>query len=140
MLREGQEILVQVAKEPIAKKGAPGHQPYRSTRTGTSCTCRLWIMSVSPARLRPSGKSPAKDVILKHRDRFAGGVIVRTAAEEHSEEDLTNDLNYLVKVWEDIRMTVREGVGSTPHSFGIEPGPAAFARPVFLRVRQHPGR
>jgi Rne/Rng family ribonuclease len=44
-----------------------------------------------------------RDVILKHRDRFFGGVIVRTAAEEHSEEDLTNDLNYLVKVWEDIR-------------------------------------
>ena len=28
---------------------------------------------------------------------------MRTAAEEHSEEDLVNDLNFLVKIWEDIR-------------------------------------
>jgi len=44
-----------------------------------------------------------KDVILKRRDRFTGGFIVRTAAEEHSEEELVNDLSYLVKLWEDVR-------------------------------------
>ncbi|MBZ5498006.1 MAG: Rne/Rng family ribonuclease [Acidobacteriia bacterium] len=103
MLREGQEILVQVAKEPIAKKGArvtshialPGrYLVYMPTVDHVGVSRKI---SSETERLR------LRDVILKQRDQFQGGVIVRTAAEEHSEEDLTNDLNYLVKVWEDIR-------------------------------------
>jgi Rne/Rng family ribonuclease len=103
MLHEGQEILVQVAKEPIAKKGArvtshialPGrYLVYMPTVDHVGVSRKI---GSDAERLR------LRDVILKHRDRFVGGVIVRTAAEEHSEEDLTNDLNYLVKVWEDIR-------------------------------------
>jgi Rne/Rng family ribonuclease len=103
MLREGQEILVQVAKEPIAKKGArvtshialPGrYLVYMPTVDHVGVSRKI---GSDAERLR------LKDIILKHRDRFAGGVIVRTAAEEHTEEDLTNDLNFLVKVWEDIR-------------------------------------
>jgi Rne/Rng family ribonuclease len=103
MLREGQEILVQVAKEPIAKKGArvtshialPGRYLVYMPTVDHIGVSRKIGSEAERFRLR--------DVILKHRDRFAGGVIVRTAAEEHSEEDLTNDLNYLVKVWEEIR-------------------------------------
>jgi ribonuclease G len=103
MLREGQEILVQVAKEPIAKKGArvtshialPGrYLVYMPTVDHVGVSRKI---GSEAERLR------LRDVILKHRDRFSGGVIVRTAAEEHSEEDLTNDLNFLVKIWEDIR-------------------------------------
>jgi len=103
MLREGQEILVQVAKEPIAKKGArvtshialPGrYLVYMPTVDHVGVSRKI---GSEAERLR------LRDVILKHRDRFMGGVIVRTAAEEHSEEDLTSDLNYLVRVWEDIR-------------------------------------
>jgi ribonuclease G len=111
MLREGQEILVQVAKEPIAKKGArvtshialPGrYLVYMPTVDHVGVSRKI---GSEAERLR------LRDVILKHRDRFSGGVIVRTAAEEHSEEDLTNDLNFLVKVWEDIRSRA-EGVSA----------------------------
>jgi Rne/Rng family ribonuclease len=104
MLREGQEILVQVAKEPIAKKGArvtshialPGRYLVYMPTVDHVGVSRKIESEAERVRL--------KDVILKHRDRFSGGFIVRTAAEEHSEEDLTNDLNYLVKVWEDIHV------------------------------------
>jgi Rne/Rng family ribonuclease len=103
MLQEGQEILVQVAKEPIAKKGArvtshialPGrYLVYMPTVTHIGVSRKI---SSDAERLR------LKDIILKHRDRFPGGIIVRTAAEEHSEEDLVNDLNFLVKLWDDMR-------------------------------------
>jgi ribonuclease G len=103
MLREGQEILVQVAKEPIAKKGArvtshialPGrYLVYMPTVEHIGVSRKI---GSEAERIR------LKDVILKHRDRFAGGVIVRTAAEERTEEDLVSDLNYLAKLWEDIR-------------------------------------
>jgi Rne/Rng family ribonuclease len=103
MLREGQEILVQVAKEPIAKKGArvtshialPGrYLVYMPTVVHVGVSRKI---GSDVERLR------LKDIILKHRDRFPGGIIVRTAAEEHSEEDLVNDLNFLVRLWDDIR-------------------------------------
>ncbi|MEJ2112009.1 MAG: Rne/Rng family ribonuclease [Acidobacteriota bacterium] len=103
MLREGQEILVQVAKEPIARKGArvtshialPGrYLVYMPTVAHVGVSRKI---SSDAERLR------LKDIILKHRDRFPGGIIVRTAAEEHSEDDLVNDLNFLVRLWDDIR-------------------------------------
>jgi ribonuclease G len=102
MLREGQEVLVQVAKEPIGKKGArvtshialPGrYLVYMPTVDHVGVSRKI---SSDAERIR------LKEIILKHRDRFPGGVIVRTAAEEHSEEDLVNDLNFLVRIWEDI--------------------------------------
>ncbi len=103
MLHEGQEVLVQVAKEPIAKKGArvtshialPGrYLVYMPTVDHIGVSRKI---GSETERLR------LKDIILKHRDIFPGGVIVRTAAEEHSEEDLVNDLTFLVRLWEDIR-------------------------------------
>jgi Rne/Rng family ribonuclease len=103
ILREGQEVLVQVAKEPIGKKGArvtshialPGrYLVYMPTVEHVGVSRKI---GSDAERIR------LKDIILKHRDRFPGGVIVRTAAEEHSEEDLVNDLNFLVRLWEDMR-------------------------------------
>jgi ribonuclease E len=103
VLREGQEVLVQVAKEPIAKKGArvtshialPGrYLVYMPTVEHVGVSRKI---GSDAERIR------LKEIILKHRDRFPGGVIVRTAAEEHTEEDLVNDLNFLVRLWEDMR-------------------------------------
>jgi Rne/Rng family ribonuclease len=103
MLREGQEILVQVAKEPIGKKGArvtshialPGRYLVYMPTVDHVGVSRKIGSEAERIRLR--------DVILKHRTELPGGVIVRTAAEEHSEEDLVNDLRFLVKLWDDIR-------------------------------------
>jgi ribonuclease G len=103
VLNEGQEVLVQVAKEPIGKKGArvtshialPGrYLVYMPT---------VDHIGVSRKISSDSERSRLKDVILKHRNHFPGGVIVRTAAEEHSENDLVSDLKFLVRLWEEMR-------------------------------------
>ncbi|MDM7996032.1 MAG: Rne/Rng family ribonuclease [Acidobacteriota bacterium] len=103
MLQEGQEVLVQIAKEPIAKKGArvtshialPGrYLVYMPTVDHIGVSRKI---GSDAERIR------LKDIILRQRNRFPGGVIVRTAAEERSEEELVNDLNFLVRMWEDIR-------------------------------------
>jgi ribonuclease G len=103
MLQEGQEVLVQVAKEPIGKKGArvtshialPGrYLVYMPTVEHVGVSRKI---SSDAERIR------LKDIILRQRSRFPGGIIVRTAAEERSEEELVNDLNFLVRMWEDIR-------------------------------------
>jgi Rne/Rng family ribonuclease len=103
VLREGQEILVQIAKEPIGKKGArvtshialPGrYLVYMPTVDHVGVSRKI---GSDAERIR------LKDIILKHRELFSGGVIVRTAAEERREEDLANDLKFLVRLWDDIR-------------------------------------
>ncbi len=108
MLHEGQEILVQVAKEPIGKKGArvtsyialPGrYLVYMPTVEHVGVSRKI---GSEAERIR------LKDIILKHRDRFPGGVIVRTAAKDHSEEDLVKDLEFLLRIWEDMRARAEE--------------------------------
>ena len=103
VLREGQEVLVQVAKEPIAKKGArvtshialPGrYLVYMPTVDHVGVSRKI---GSDAERMR------LKEILLRHREQFPGGVIVRTAAAEHSEEDLVNDLRFLVRIWEDMR-------------------------------------
>jgi Rne/Rng family ribonuclease len=117
MLHEGQEILVQVAKEPIGKKGArvtshvalPGrYLVYMPT---------VDHVGVSRKIASDSERTRLKDMLLKHRGDFSGGVIVRTAAEERSEEELVADLTYLGKLWEDIRSrTERVSAPAPVHS------------------------
>jgi len=103
MLREGQEVLVQVAKEPIGKKGArvtshialPGrYLVYMPTVDHVGVSRKI---GSDAERMR------LKEIILKHREQFPGGVIVRTAAADHSEDDLVNDIRFLVRIWEDMR-------------------------------------
>ncbi|MDR0310018.1 MAG: Rne/Rng family ribonuclease [Acidobacteriota bacterium] len=103
MLREGQEVLVQVAKEPIGKKGArvtshialPGrYLVYMPTVDHVGVSRKI---GSDAERMR------LKEIILRHREQFPGGIIVRTAAAEHSEEDLVNDLRFLLRIWEDMR-------------------------------------
>ncbi len=103
MLHEGQEILVQVAKEPIGKKGA--RVTSHIALPGRYLVFMPTVDHVGVSRKIGSEaeRIRLKDVILKHRNDFPGGVIVRTAAEEHSEEDIVNDLRFLVKIWDDIR-------------------------------------
>jgi ribonuclease G len=103
MLREGQEVLVQVAKEPIGKKGA--RVTSHIALPGRYLVYMPTVDHVGVSRKIGSDgeRTRLRDVILKHRDRFPGGIIVRTAAEEHSEEDLVNDLKFLVRLWEEMR-------------------------------------
>jgi Rne/Rng family ribonuclease len=103
LLREGQEILVQVAKEPIAKKGAritsyvaiPGrHLVYMPT-----------VDHVGVSRKISSDKERQRlrDIVNRLRGDFGKGFIVRTAGENHTEEDLRKDMVYLRRLWDDIR-------------------------------------
>jgi Rne/Rng family ribonuclease len=103
LLREGQEILVQVAKEPIGKKGAritshvalPGrYLVFMPTVDHIGVSRKI---STEAERLR------LKEIISRLRGDFGKGFIIRTAGENHSEEDLRADMVYLTKTWEELR-------------------------------------
>ena len=103
LLKEGQEILVQIAKEPIGKKGAritshialPGRfLVYMPTVNHTGVSRKI---SSDEERQR------LKRIILSERENGHGGFIVRTAAQSASEEELRADIRFLKGLWQDIK-------------------------------------
>jgi ribonuclease G len=103
LLREGQEVLVQVSKDTIAGKGAritshvtlPGRfLVYMPTVNHIGVSRRI---ENEEERLR------LKSVLEAIRPPGSGGFIVRTAGEERDEEEFRADLKYLIELWEQIR-------------------------------------
>jgi ribonuclease G len=103
LLKEGQEVLIQIAKEPIGKKGAritshialPGRfLVYMPTVNHTGVSRKI---NSDEERLR------LKRIVQSERENGHGGFIVRTAAAGISEEDLRNDIRFLKSLWHDIR-------------------------------------
>jgi ribonuclease G len=103
LLKEGQEIIVQIAKEPLGQKGAritshialPGrYVVYMPTLEHTGVSRKI---ASDEERLR------LKRILQIHHAGIPGGFIVRTAGEGKSEEDLAADMNFLFNLWLDIR-------------------------------------
>ena len=102
LLKEGQEILVQIAKEPIAKKGAritshialPGRFLVYMPSIEHLGVSRKIESSNERSRLRGLIQRIRQDAEIP-----SGGFIVRTAGIGISEEDLRNDAKYLARMW-----------------------------------------
>jgi ribonuclease G len=103
LLKPGQEILVQIAKEPIAKKGA------RIT-SHIALPGRFLVFMPTVSHIGVSRKIDSDDerqrlkrILVHERGDATGGFIVRTAAEGASEEDLRADLRFLIHLWDEIK-------------------------------------
>ena len=100
-LKSGDSVLVQVTKDPVGNKGArltsqvslPGR--YLVFVPGGSMT--------GISRKLPDTERARLKKILKEQMPENTGVIVRTAAEGASEEELTNDINRLRALWETVK-------------------------------------
>ncbi|MFZ0815288.1 MAG: Rne/Rng family ribonuclease, partial [Candidatus Sulfotelmatobacter sp.] len=103
LLKEGQEILVQIAKEPIAKKGAritshialPGRfLVYMPTVNHTGVSRKI---------ASDEERQRLKRIVMSERENGHGGFIVRTAAQNAPEEELRADIHFLKGLWNDIK-------------------------------------
>ena len=103
LLQKGQEILVQVAKEPIGKKGA--RITSHSVLPGRYLVFMPTVEHVGVSRriVRDTERKRLRDMIVKLRGDSGKGFIVRTVGENHAEADFRKDLLYLTRLWEDIR-------------------------------------
>ncbi|MBI2822387.1 MAG: Rne/Rng family ribonuclease [Acidobacteria bacterium] len=103
LLREGQEIIVQVAKEPIAKKGA--RITSHIALPGRYVVYMPTVDHVGVSRKIGSDKERArlKEIVTRLRGESKRGFIVRTAGQSCEEKDLRTDLQYLTRLWEEIR-------------------------------------
>ncbi len=103
LLKSGQEILVQIAKEPIAKKGA--RITSHIALPGRFLVFMPTVTHVGVSRKIASDEERhrLKRILLQERGEAPGGLIVRTAAEGASEEELRADLRFLLNLWNEIK-------------------------------------
>ena len=102
LLKEGQEILVQISKEPLGTKGAritshialPGrYLVYMPTIEHIGVSRKI---SSEEERLR------LRNIMLENKGSLTGGFIVRTAGQGRDEEELKADLKFLSTLWSEI--------------------------------------
>jgi Rne/Rng family ribonuclease len=103
LLREGQEILVQVSKEPLGKKGA--RITSHIAMPGRYLVYMPTVDHVGVSRKIGSDeeRSRLKRIIHENKNGLPGGFIVRTAAEGRGEDEFVQDIRFLGNLWSDIR-------------------------------------
>ncbi|HET7103617.1 MAG TPA: Rne/Rng family ribonuclease [Terracidiphilus sp.] len=103
LLKPGQEILVQIAKEPIAKKGA--RITSHIALPGRFLVFMPTVTHVGVSRKIASDeeRQRLKRILVSERGDASGGFIVRTAADGASEEELRADLRFLIHLWDEIK-------------------------------------
>lgn len=112
LLKQGQEILVQIAKEPIAKKGA--RITSHIALPGRFLVFMPTVNHVGVSRKISSDeeRQRLKRILISEKGDSSGGFIVRTAAATASEEDLRADIRFLISLWNDIKQ--RSDAGKAP--------------------------
>jgi ribonuclease G len=105
LLKEGQEVLVQVVKEPLGTKGA--RLTSHVTMPGRFLVFMPTVDHVGVSRKIESREERGRlrGIVKEFREQhgFTGGVIIRTAAAGRSKEDIDTDLAYFHQVWTEIR-------------------------------------
>jgi len=105
LLKEGQEVLVQVVKEPLGTKGA--RLTSHVTMPGRFLVFMPTVDHVGVSRKIESReeRSRLRGIVRTFREEhgFTGGVIIRTAASGRSEADIVSDLAYFHEIWTQVR-------------------------------------
>jgi ribonuclease G len=102
LLRKGQEVLVQVSKESLGSKGAritsfislPGRYLVYMPQANHIGVSR---------RIRDDRERDRLRQIVRGLQPPAGGFIVRTVAEGKGEEEFASDIQFLIRLWEQIQ-------------------------------------
>jgi ribonuclease G len=103
LLKEGQEILVQIAKEPIGKKGA--RITSHIALPGRFLVYMPTVNHIGVSRKISSEeeRQRLKRIVSSERENGHGGFIVRTAAANIKEDELRADIRFLKHLWTEIR-------------------------------------
>jgi ribonuclease G len=105
LLKEGQEIIVQVVKEPLGTKGA--RLTSHVTMPGRFLVFMPTVDHIGVSRKIESRdeRSRLRGIVREFREShgFTGGVIIRTAAAGRPKEDILGDLGAFHKIWTEMR-------------------------------------
>ncbi|MBC7593250.1 MAG: Rne/Rng family ribonuclease [Kineosporiaceae bacterium] len=117
VLSSGQTVLVQVTKDPIGQKGA--RLTSQISLAGRFLVYVPGGQTSGISRKLPDTERTRLKTLLKDVLPEDAGVIVRTAAEGATEDQLTRDVSALTARWEDIERKVK--AGNSPELLYAEP-------------------
>lgn len=117
-LKSGDTVLVQVTKDPIGQKGA--RLTSQITLAGRYLVLVPGSSMLGISRKLPENERLRLKSLLKEIVPEDSGVIVRTAAEGASEEQLRDDVGRLTKQWKDIQRK-QQGTKKAPQLLRGEP-------------------
>ncbi|HEX8926909.1 MAG TPA: Rne/Rng family ribonuclease, partial [Terriglobales bacterium] len=103
LLKEGQEVLIQIAKDPIGKKGA--RITSHIALPGRFLVYMPTVNHIGVSRKISSEeeRQRLKRIVGSERENGHGGFIVRTAAANIKEDELRADIRFLKHLWHEIR-------------------------------------
>lgn len=114
LLKEGQEILVQIAKEPLGTKGA--RITSHIALPGRYLVYMPTVDHIGVSRKIESDeeRQRLKRIIQENRrSNYPGGFIVRTAGQGKGEEEFKSDIKFLYALWAEIKMRADKKKGAT---------------------------
>ena len=108
MLKAGQEVVVQIAKEPLGKKGA--RITSHVALPGRFLVYMPTIDHIGVSRKIESAenRSRLRRLVGGARGSYPGGFIVRTAAGGATDEEIQTDIDFLGKTWNEIKQKSEE--------------------------------
>jgi ribonuclease E len=140
VLKEGQEVVVQVEKEERGNKGA-------ALTTFISLAGRfLVLMPNNPRaggvsrRIEAEDRAEMREILSNLEVPEGMGLIVRTAGVGRSQEELDWDLRYLLSLWKSIEEAVEDRAAVVPGLPGQQPDDSRAARPFQRGHRRDPDR
>ncbi len=108
LLKPGQQIMVQVLKDPMGTKGA--RVTTEITLPGRFLVLMPFSEFVGVSRKIPNGERDRLHEIIEPYVPEGLGVIVRTVAAGVSEKDIVSDLEFLLRLWKRVANQAREGL------------------------------
>lgn len=103
LLKEGQEVLVQVAKDPIATKGA--RLTCHISLPGRHLVCMPTIDHVGVSRRieREDERRRLREYVERSRPRNLGFIVRTASGRQQSEKRIKQDIEYLTRIWTEIK-------------------------------------
>jgi len=116
LLKDNQELMVQVAREPIASKG-----PRMTSQIGLPGRYLVYLPHLDhigiAKRLEDTDERERLLSICEAMELKQGGIIIRTVAEGRQAPELRQDLDYLLRLWADIeKRSKNSALGSLIHN------------------------
>ena len=132
LLHEGQEIIVQVIKDPLGSKGA--RLTTQITIPSRYLVYMPYVTTVGISQKIESEeeRQRLKALVAEHRsDEAGGGYIIRTAAEGVSGTEIAEDIVFLNRLWDAVQQRIQDARSGVP---------VYTALPLVLRIlRDLPG-
>ncbi len=115
LLKDGQDLMVQVSREPIASKG-----PRMTSQIGLPGRYLVYMPNLDHIGIARRLEDPEERErllnICKSMNLQQGGIIIRTVAEGKEEPELRQDLDFLLRLWADIEKRAKNSApGSMIH-------------------------